>query len=136
MENLKSWFQDAVVEALSGDGGYRIVDIPGPDVLRITAELIDLIVRIPTQRTSGRGGMAVRSYGEVTAVLEVRDSQSGEILARAADRRDPTATAAQEMVEVRASFVRSDTRRLFGFWAGLLRQRLDQLREVVIEPVQ
>ena len=136
MENLKSYFGEAVIEALSGDGAYRIVDAPGPDVLRITAELIDLIVRIPTQTTSARGGMAVRSYGEVTIVLEVRDSQSGEILARAADRRDPTTNTAQGLVEVQASFVRSDTRRLFAFWAGLLRQRLDQLREVEIGPVQ
>ncbi len=136
MDNLKSWFREAAVEALSGDGGYRIVDSPGPDVLRITAELIDLIVRIPTQRTGVRSGLAVRSYGEVTAVLEVRDSQSGEILARAADRRDPTANTDQGLVEVQASFVRSDTQRLFAFWAGLLRQRLDELREVEIEPIQ
>ncbi len=136
MENLKSWFREAVVEALSGDGAYRIVDAPGPDVLRITVELIDLIVRIPTQQVGGLSRGFTRSYGEVTAVLEARDSQSGEILARAADRRDPTSNASQEMVEVRASSVRSDTRRLFAFWAGLLRQRLDQLREVEIEPVQ
>ena len=136
MGNLKSWFQEAVVEALSGDGGYRIVDAPGPDVLRITAELIDLIVRIPTQRTGGRGGMAVRSYGEVTLVLEARDSQSGEILARAADRRDPTGNPTDELVRVVPGFVRSNTRTLFEFWAGILRERLDELRQVEIDPVQ
>ena len=136
MENLKSYFGEAVTEALSGDGAYRIVDAPGPDVLRITAELIDLIVRIPTQTTSARGGMAVRSYGEVTIVLEVRDSQSGEILARAADRRDPTGNSAGGFVSVRQSFVTNDVRRLFAYWAGLLRERFDQLREVEIEPNQ
>ncbi len=136
MENFKSYFGEAVIEALSGDGAYRIVDTPGPDVLRITAELIDLIVRIPTQTTSARGGMAVRSYGEVTIVLEVRDSQSGEILARAADRQDPTGNSARDFVAVQPSFVRNDTRRLFAYWAGLLRERFDQLREVEIEPNQ
>ncbi len=136
MENFKSYFREAAVEALSADGGYRIVDAPGPDVLRITAELIDLIVRIPTQQTSGRGGAAVRSYGEVTLVLEVRDSQSGEILARAADRQDPTGNTARDFVQVQPSFVRNDTRRMFQFWSGLLRQRLDELREVEIEPIQ
>ncbi len=136
MDNLKSWFREAAVEALSGDGGYRIVDSPGPDVLRITAELIDLIVRIPTQRTGVRSGMAVRSYGEVTLVLEARDSPSGEILARAADRRDPTPGGGYDLAEVQPTFVRGDTQRLFQYWAGLMRERLDELREVEIEPGQ
>ena len=136
MDNLKSWFQEAVVEALSGDGGYRIVDTPGPDVLRITAELIDLIVRIPTQGAGSRGRMAVRSYGEVTLVLEARDSQSGEILARAADRRDPTGNPTDELVQVVPGIVRANTRTLFEFWAGILRERLDELRQVQVDPVQ
>ena len=51
MAEFKSQFHEAVVEALSGDGGYRIVDTRGPDVLRITAELMDLIVRTPTQQS-------------------------------------------------------------------------------------
>ncbi len=136
MDNLKSWFQEAVVEALSGNDGYRIVDTPGPDVLRITAELIDLIVRIPTQGAATRGRTAVRSYGEVTLVLEARDSQSGTILARAADRQDPTGNRNQDLVVVRPSLVRSQTRRLFEYWAGLLRERLDELRQVEVEPLQ
>ena len=136
MDNLKSFFREAVVEALSSDGGYRIVDASGPDVLRITAELMDLIVRIPTQQTDGRGATAVRSYGVVTLVLEARDSQSGEILARAADRRDPTGNPSQDLVMARSSMVRSQVRNLFEFWAGLLRERLDELRQVEVEPLQ
>ncbi len=136
MENFKSIFQETVAEALSADDGYRIVDAPGRDVLRISAALIDLIVRVPTQRTSGRGGAAVRSYGEVTLVLEARDSQSGEILARAADRRDPTRGTAQGIARVDAGMIRNDVRRLFQSWADILRERLDALREVEIDPVQ
>jgi hypothetical protein len=138
MEDLKRFFREAVVAALSSDDGYRIVDTPGPDVLRITAELLDLIVRIPTQAQGGRGGALVRSYGEVTLVLEARDSQSGEILARAADRRDPTTGSSgnQDLARVDRSYVRSDTRALFQYWADILRERLDQLRQVENEPIQ
>ena len=136
MENLKSWFQEAVVEALSGDGAYRIVDAPGPDVLRITVELIDLIVRIPTQQVGGRSRVFARSYGEVTAVLEARDSQSGEILARAADRRDPTTGGTQGMARVEAGMIRNDVRRLFRSWADILRESLDALRELEVDPAQ
>ena len=134
MEDFKSWFQEAVVEALTSDGGYRIVDTPGPDVLRITAELLNLIVRIPTQASVGRSRTFASSYGEVTLVVEVRDSESGEILARAADRRDPTGNTGRDLVEVWPGFVRGDTQRLFRYWAGLMRERLDELRAVDIEP--
>jgi len=135
MENLKSWFQEVVADVLTEDDGYRIVDTPGPDVLRISADLIDLIVRVPTQPRAGRGRLFTTSYAVVTLIVEVRDSESGEILARAADRRDPT-TGGGELVEVSSTFVRSDVRRLFRYWAGIMRERLDQLREVERDPGQ
>ena len=81
METLKGMFRDAVVAALTKDDGYELTTEPGPDVLRITAALVDLVVRVPTQPDS-RQRSFTRSYGLVTAVLELRDSQSGEILAR------------------------------------------------------
>ena len=136
MEDLKSWFQEAVVEALTRDGGYRIVDTPGPDVLRVTAELLNLIVRVPTERTGGRGRTFTTSFGEVTLVVEARDSESREILARAADRIDPTGNPTGDLVAVLPGVVRTQTQRLFEYWAGLLRERLDELREVEIEPGQ
>jgi len=129
MEDLKSWFQEAVVEALTEDNGYEIVETPAPDVLLITAELIDLIVRIPTtQSNSGRTRSAARSYGEVTLIVEVRDSETGAILARAAERQDPTRTGARSLTQVSTVFVKNDTSTLFRHWADLMRERLDQLR--------
>ncbi len=128
METLKGMFRDAVVAALTKDDGYELTTKPGPDVLRITAALVDLVVRVPTQRGGGRQRNFTRSYGLVTAVLELRDSQSGEILARAADRRDPTRDTSAGLAEVSTPFVRSDTSRLFAHWADLLRERLDALR--------
>jgi len=106
METLKSLFQEAVADALTEDDGYRIVDTPGPDVLRISAALIDLIVRVPTQPGAARGRLFVTSYAVVTLIVEARDSESGEILARAADRRDPT-TGGGDLVQVSPTFVRA-----------------------------
>ncbi|MEJ2503137.1 MAG: DUF3313 family protein [Gemmatimonadota bacterium] len=128
MENFRSEFQQAVVDALTRDDGYELVNEPGPDVLRIAAELVDLEVRVPTART-GRGRTYARSYGEVTLVLELRDSQSGEIFVRAAERRDPTRDTNVYLAEVSTTAVRADTRRMFQHWADLLRERLDALRE-------
>ena len=135
MENFKGWFQEAVVEALSADDGYQIVYAPGPDVLRINAQLIDLIVRTPTQQTGGRGQTTTRSYYEVTVVVEAYDSETGEILARAAERRDPTNNPRDELVSVVPGIVQANTRALFGYWAAVMRTRLDELREVQVEPI-
>ena len=126
MANFKRFFHEAVVEALSGDGGLRVVDTRGPDVLRLTAELMDLIIRVPTQQSGNVNRQLARSYGEVTLVLEARDSQSGSILARAADRQDPTGNPNQDFVAVRPDLVRTQVRRLFEYWAGLLRRALDR----------
>jgi hypothetical protein len=131
MERFRGWFEEAVEETLSEDEGYELVTEPAPDVLRITASLIDLVVTIPTE-TAGRQDMFTRSFLMVTLVLELRDSQSGEILARAADRRDPTRNTDVRMARVSPAFVKADTEFLFRSWAGLLRERLDALR--AIEP--
>jgi hypothetical protein len=127
MEQFRGAFQEAVVEALTRGNGYELVTEPGPDVLRITAALLDLVVRVPTDR-GGRQDVYTRSYGEVSLILELRDSQSGEILARAGDRRDPTRNTDYRLAEVSPVFVRADTQRLFQHWADLLRERLDALR--------
>ncbi len=128
METLKSLFREAVVEALTKDDGYELTTEPGPDVLRVTAALIDLVVSIPTQQDAVRQENFTRSYGLVTLILELRDAQSGEILARAGDRRDPTRNTADRLARVSPAFVRTDVKMLFDYWGGLLRERLDTLR--------
>jgi hypothetical protein len=128
MEDLKGMFQETVVEVLTEDDGYELTAEPGPDVLRITASLIDLVVAVPTEQ-GGRGGVYTTSYGLVTLILELRDSESGEILARASDRRDPTRTrGSRNMAEVSPTYVRSDVMTMFRRWADVLRERLDELR--------
>ena len=128
MQNLKDVFHQSVVEALTKDDGYELTTEPGPDVLRIDAALVDLVVSIPTQQTGVREQTFTRSYGMVSLVLELFDSQSGEVLARGADRRDPTRDRAGSMTRVNAAFVRSDVKRMFDSWAVLLREGLDAFR--------
>ena len=124
VEALRTLFRESVVEALTRDDGYELTDQPGPDVLRITASLVDLVVNVPTER-AGRQNVYTRSYGLVSSILELRDSESGEILVRAGDRRDPTRNTDVRLAEVNPVYVRADVKRLFDYWANLLRERLD-----------
>jgi len=80
--------------------------------------------------SSGALRSELARVGEVTPVLEARDSQSGEILARAGDRRDPSAMGNTNMTQVSPALVRADTQRLFRYWAEIMRDRLDELRGV------
>ncbi|KPJ84439.1 MAG: hypothetical protein AMS18_16800 [Gemmatimonas sp. SG8_17] len=129
MDNLKRWFNEAVVTALTKDDGWEIVDAPGPDVLRVSVYLIDLVVRTPAQDLSFQRTFT-RSYGEVTLVIELQDSESEEFLARAAERRDPTRATDNGLARVSPSAVKVDVQSLFDYWANTLRQGLDRLREV------
>jgi hypothetical protein len=68
----------------------------------------------------------LRSVGEATLVVELRDSVTNAILARAVDRR-----AAEEpggnMFESNRVTNASEVRRLAQHWASLLRTRLEDL---------
>jgi len=60
-------------------------------------------------------------------ILELHDSESGQVLARVAERRDPTRNP-NGMVEISRTFVRADVTRMFRNWAETLRERLDAVR--------
>ncbi len=128
MDDLKSWFNEAVVAALTKDDGWEIVDTPGPDVLRLGAHLIDLVVRTPAQDVSFQRTYT-RSFGEVTVVFELQDSESNEFLARVAERRDPTRTTDNSLARVSPSHVRADVQAMFDYWANVVRRGLDELRD-------
>jgi hypothetical protein len=123
-------FQEAVVKELTKDDGYQLVDAPAPDVLRIDCYLIDLVVKSPTQNTAGRQQNFASSYAEVTVVFELHDSESEEVLARVAERGDPTTTGgASNLTSVNPTFVRADLTRMFGYWAEILRKGMDKINE-------
>jgi len=49
----------------------------------------DIVARAPGRRVggAGRAGFALETVGEMTLVIELRDSQSDEVLARVFDRQ-------------------------------------------------
>lgn len=109
---------------------YEIVNKPGPDVLLLVGAVIDVVSNIPPDVDSarfGRGGVYLTSVGDATLVIELRDSESGEILARAADRRAAESPFAFEVNDVTAW---AEVRRLASLWATQLRRRLEEIEKV------
>jgi len=109
---------------------YQIVDKPGPDVLMLVGAVIDVVSNVPNDADSAqfaRGGVYLTSVGEATLVIELRDSESKEVLGRAADRRAAESPFAFEVNKVTAW---TEVHRLAQAWASLLRQRLEEIEKV------
>jgi hypothetical protein len=68
-------------------GGYAIVNEPGPDVLRIKTGVVNTWVNAPDVKTAGRTHTLAPEAGQATFFIEARDSLSGSLLGRAVDQR-------------------------------------------------
>ncbi|MCG8591603.1 MAG: DUF3313 domain-containing protein [Proteobacteria bacterium] len=103
---------------------FALTEAPGPRVLSLRASLLDVVSHVPPE-PRGRGDVFVRSVGEATLVLELRDSESGEIFARSIDRR-----SAERMGQLTLSSPPTnavEVRRAASIWARALRESLDRL---------
>jgi len=126
LDDLRRYFHEEFQKELQEKGGYSLVSQAGPGVLLIRPGLANIDITVPPE--SGRDDVYVKEAGEVTLVVEFRDSESGELLARAADRRKVTSPGgAYESNPVTNV---ANTRRLFRQWASLLRERLDAAHEL------
>jgi hypothetical protein len=125
-ERQKQALLEVVPEALGAElaklTGYTLTDKPGRDVLVVWGGVLDIASRVPPEPV-GRGASFVRTLGEATLVVELRDSMTDEVVARAVDRRSVSpafvrrSTSASNEAEVRNAARR---------WAADLRRQLDE----------
>ena len=124
-KEMAELFREVFVEELSGDDGYPVVDATDSDVLLIRPAIIDLEVTAPDVSSSSRSYNFAASAGAATLFLEAYDSVSGEILARALDRRVGGETAFMQWTNKMTN--RGAARDVLAEWAGLLRKRIDEI---------
>jgi hypothetical protein len=124
--DIAATFHDILREELQR-GGYEIVSAAGPDVLRVSAAIINLYITAPDTMSAVNSRTYVMSAGEMTLLAELHDSESGAILARVADRRSGRNSGFFEWA-TRASNA-GEARRILRVWAGALRNGLDSARE-------
>ena len=129
MEKIKTdvagLFREVFTEKLGGDGGYEIVEAAGDDVLLVRPAIIDLDITAPDTMQAGRSRTYTSSAGTATIYIELYDSVTGDILARAADRKAARSVGGYMSYTNRVTN-RADARRMLGTWAELLRDRLDE----------
>jgi len=127
---FKDILKEEFTRELSKLKRYQIVDKPGPDVLTMVGAVVNVTSSVPTDAESaafGRGGVYLTSVGGATLIIELRDSQSNEVLGRAADGRAAESPFAFEVNKVTAW---TEVHRLAQAWASLLRQRLEDIEKV------
>jgi hypothetical protein len=120
---LRAVVAEEFLEELSKSEHFTIVSEPGPDVLLVRGAILDVVSWVPPEPI-GRGAIYISEVGEATLVLELRDSITEAILARAVDRR--AAESAMRMSESTRARNTAEVRRMVGVWARLLREGLDQ----------
>ncbi len=92
-DEQKNRFRDTLiasfVEEFTENSSITFVDKTGARVITLDVRVLDIAARIPGRSVGrvGRGGFALDATGSVTFVLEVSDSETGEILARGVETR-------------------------------------------------
>jgi hypothetical protein len=130
MEEIKAavaeLFREVFTEKLGADGDYEIVDAASEDVLLVRPAIIDLDISAPDSMSTGRTRTYTAESGAATIVIELYDSVTGAILARAADR-EITRSAGGYLSYSNRATNRADARRALGHWAELLKEWLDEV---------
>lgn len=123
-DQLAEVFQETFRAELAR-GGFAIVTEPGPDTLRVTPAVIELYITAPDVASAGRTRTYVANSGRMTLVAELRDSVTGEILARALDTQSGrgfgTLTWSNRVTNM------ADARAAIQIWASALRRALDEM---------
>ena len=106
----------------------RLTNAAGPNVLAVQVRVQDILATVPSQAVgrSGWGALSRRALGEATLVIELSESESGEILARVYDRRAIEGVAIAQ--DPSAPVTRwEDVEAMCKHWATTVRDRLDVL---------
>jgi Protein of unknown function (DUF3313) len=106
-----------------GKGGYPVVDQAGADVLELRVSVIDLDINAPEINDAALRRTYVLSAGEGTLVAELRDSQTGTLLARVVDRRE---MLRHMDLQIANSVTNSaEVRQMLTAWVRALRRQID-----------
>ncbi len=124
-QDIAALFREVFAEELA-EGGYMLVDQPGYDTLRVSPAIVDLYINSPERNAPGRSRVYTAEAGSMTLVLELRDSVTGDILARAIDSSSGRQTGMYTMTSQTSNT--AEARRAFKNWAGILRDALDEVR--------
>lgn len=122
-QRLVNVLVEVFTEEMQNSTRFELVQDPGPGVLTIWGGLYDVVSNVPPER-GARDRIFISEVGAATLVVELRDSVTGETLARAVDRR-AASRAGGTMQRSNSASNLAEVRRVARRWATMLRERLD-----------
>ena len=117
----------SVFRSVLREGGFTLVEAPGEGVLAVKPDIVDLYVAAPDTGPPGRGRTYVMSAGEMRLQLQLSDSVTGTVLARASDRKRGRDTGRVEWAN--STYNRAEAERALRGWAVQLRNALTEVRQ-------
>lgn len=123
-KELAADYREVFTEVLQ-KGGYPIATKPDENVLQVRAALINLEVSAPDTMGSEDTTAFEPLVDNMAIFVELFDSVSGEILARAIDRRAERYIG--DFEEANRDSNREKARRMLEHWANLLVDELDEV---------
>lgn len=106
-------------------GGFQVTDVPADDTIRVTPDIINLYINAPDVMSPGITRTYTTNAGEMTLDMEVRDSPTGELLARVVDRQRALDTGRLQWTNSVTNA--ADAERAIDVWAKHLRAGLDRV---------
>ena len=120
-------FTDVFTQVLT-EGGYTVTEQAGENVMLIRPAIIDLDANAPEVARSAGSQTYVKSAGEMTIYIELYDSMTGDMIAKALDRKVDRSSFSYYTWANPATNAAASKRILKG-WANILRDALDEARE-------
>jgi hypothetical protein len=125
-KELAAEFKKVFARELQANGGYQVVDTAAPDVLVLRPAIINLRVAAPDLMTPGVGMTVIRSAGSMTLYLELWDSMTNTILARAMDAQTDQGLGGPQVANSVSNTMAADF--ILRQWADALRKNLEAAR--------
>ncbi len=130
-EEQRARFRDLLAasfrDAFATSNTLTVVSHSGPDVLNLDVRVIDIVARVPPTGSGigSRGTIALDATGQVTLVLEIRDSESSQLLARGVETRQIRGAAVRQDAAMLTRW--EDVDALTHRWADAARSGLEHL---------
>src|SRR5215472_6629805 len=119
---LAEEFRKVFTEELTKNG-YQVVNEDDDDVLRVSAAIVNLYITAPEKMSAGRSRTYTTSAGHMTLIVELRDSVTGKLMARAVDSVQGRDTGNFQITNSVTNM--SSARTALSKWARVLREGLD-----------
>src|SRR5688572_23066968 len=116
-------------------GGYPLVTEPAADVVEMQAAIVNLYITAPdvSMEVSGRSKVYTSDAGQMTLIMQLHDSVTRQLLARAYDHSDSEPDMWTWTTSVTNT---AEAKRIIAKWANALRKAWDAARADGVNPTQ